>query len=69
MTLRNSEIVNNYDRLTGKDYTSMLTIEWEKVSDTFTIRLDDNENSAEMLLSLEEWKALNKMLTEVKGWM
>lgn len=69
MTLSRSEIVTNYNSMTGKDYTSMLTIEWEKVSDTFTIRLDDNKNSTEMLLSLEEWKALNKMMNEVKGWM
>lgn len=69
MTLRRSEIVTNYNSMTGKDYTSMLTIEWEKVSDTFTIRLDDNKNSTEMVLSLEEWEALNKMMNEVKGWM
>lgn len=69
MTLRRSEIVTNYNNMTGKDYTSMLTIEWEKVSDTFTIRLDDNKNSTEMLLSLEEWEALNKMMNEIKGWM
>lgn len=69
MTLRRSEIVTNYNSMTGKDYTSMLTIEWEKVSDTFTIRLDDNKNSTEMLLSLEEWEALNKMMNEVKRWM
>ena len=69
MTLRRSEIVTNYNNMTGKDYTSMLTIEWEKVSDTFTIRLDDNKNSTEMLLSLEEWEALNKMMNEVKRWM
>lgn len=69
MTLSRSEIVTNYNSMTGKDYTSMLTIEWEKVSDTFTIRLDDNKNSTEMLLSLEEWEVLNKMMNEVKGWM
>lgn len=32
MTLSRSEIVTNYNSMTGKDYTSMLTIEWEALN-------------------------------------
>lgn len=42
MTLSHSEKVISYDGISKREIISILTIEWEKVSDIFTIRLDNN---------------------------